>query len=129
MQIAQALFAADGSSIERLRLRLHPAELGTVEVVVENERTGRTRAALLVERAETLELLRRDLPTLERLFAQAGLALEPGGLELGLRGEGRRSDRGEAGEGAGAGAARSGAVVRGGATAAPASLYLVDLRV
>lgn len=94
VQIAQAVFSADGAALERLRLRLHPVELGTVDVVVERERTGRARAILLAERPETLELLRRDLATLERLFAQAGLALEPGGLELGLQAESGGSQSG-----------------------------------
>jgi hypothetical protein len=90
VQIASAVLQRDGAPIDRLRVALEPAELGSVEVTLTSERRGRTRALVLVDRPETLELLQREQRTLERILLASGLELEAGGLELGLRREGDR---------------------------------------
>lgn len=92
VQVAATLLQRDGVPIERLRIALEPAELGSVELTLTSEGRRKARAIVLVERPETLELLQRDQRTLERILVASGLELESGGLELGLRrdGEGRR---------------------------------------
>ncbi len=92
VQIASAVLGRDGAWIDRLRVALEPAELGSVELTLTSERRGRTRALVLVERPETLELLQREQRTLERILLVSGLELEAGGLELGLRRDGDRRD-------------------------------------
>ena len=92
VQIASAVLRRDGASIDRLRVALEPAELGSVELTLTSERRGRTRALVLVERPETLELLQREQRTLERILLVSGLELEAGGLELGLRRDGNHRE-------------------------------------
>jgi flagellar hook-length control protein FliK len=90
VQIAAALLQRDGAPVDRLQVTLQPAELGAVEVTLTSEGRRKTRALVLVDRPETLELLRREQPTLERILIASGLELEAGGLEFGLRREGER---------------------------------------
>lgn len=123
VQVAATLLQRDGVPIERLRIALEPAELGSVELTLTSESRRKARAIVLVERPETLELLQRDQRTLERILVASGLELEGGGLELGLRrdGEGRR----EAFASPSSGAGPSEAVRSGPAVTPP---RLLDLR-
>jgi chemotaxis protein MotD len=75
--------AQGGSS--RFEIRLDPPDLGRVDVRLEVDRHGQVTSRLVVERAETLDLLRRDAPELERALQQAGLKTGDGGLQFSLR--------------------------------------------
>jgi len=74
--------AQDGG--KRFDIRLDPPELGRVDVRLSVEDNGKVTSHLVVERAETLDLLRRDQPQLERALQQAGLNSD-GGLQFSLR--------------------------------------------
>ena len=69
---------------KRFDIRLDPPELGRVDVRLNVEDSGKVTSHLIVERAETLDLLRRDQPQLERALQQAGLNTD-GGLQFSLR--------------------------------------------
>ncbi len=71
---------------DRISIKLHPAELGRVDVRLDLGEDGVVRAALVAERPETLELLQRDARGLERALQQAGLQLDSGSLSFNLRG-------------------------------------------
>ncbi len=74
-QLAPALVSlargADGA--QHLTLRLQPAELGQVEVRIERLGDAPVRVDITVQRPETLTLLLRDQPELQRTLDQAGL--------------------------------------------------------
>jgi len=72
-----------GSS--QFQIRLDPSELGAVDVRLDIDATGATRAHLIVEKAETLDLLQRDQRSLERALQQAGLDGAKTSLEFSLR--------------------------------------------
>jgi len=72
----------DGS--KRFEIRLDPPELGRVDVRLDVDQAGKVTSRLVVERVETLDLLRRDSAQLERALQHAGLNTE-GGLEFSLR--------------------------------------------
>jgi chemotaxis protein MotD len=74
--------AQDG--LKRFDIRLDPPELGRIDVRLDVDNGGKVTSRLVVERAETLDLLRRDAPQLERALQHAGLNTE-GGLEFSLR--------------------------------------------
>jgi len=74
--------AQDGN--KRFDIRLDPPELGRIDVRLDVDQGGKVTSRLVVERAETLDLLRRDAPQLERALQQAGLNTE-GGLQFSLR--------------------------------------------
>ncbi len=69
---------------KRFDIRLDPPELGRVDVRLNVDDNGKVTSHLVVERAETLDLLRRDAPQLERTLQQAGLNTE-GGMQFSLR--------------------------------------------
>ena len=75
--------ARDGQN--RFEIRLDPPELGRVDVHLRVDRDGNVASRLIVERSETLDLLRRDAPALERALQSAGLKTGEQGLEFSLR--------------------------------------------
>jgi hypothetical protein len=87
--------ARDGKS--RFEIRLDPPELGRIDVHLHVDRDGTVTSRLVVERSETLDLLKRDAPNLERALQNAGLKTGDQGLEFSLRhhGAGRHQDNGQ----------------------------------
>jgi hypothetical protein len=72
--------APDGAS--RLTLRLHPSELGQVDIRIERPIEGPARIAITVERPETLTLLQHDEPQLLRALGQAGVQTDGRSLSM-----------------------------------------------
>jgi flagellar hook-length control protein FliK len=87
LQIALQIVHAAPHRIEQMRVQLHPAALGQVEIRLEFGEHGRLRALIAVERPETLEALQRDAQALERALHDAGLRPDPGALSFSLRRE------------------------------------------
>jgi len=78
--------AKDGTN--RFEIRLDPPELGRIDVRLEVDRHGHVTSRLMVERPETLDLLRRDAQTLERALQDSGLKTGDGSLQFSLRDQG-----------------------------------------
>jgi flagellar hook-length control protein FliK len=74
----------------RFTIRLDPPELGRIDVNLNVTSHGHAEAVLAVEKPQTLDLLLRDAPTLERALKDAGLELG-GNLSFSLKGEGRQN--------------------------------------
>jgi hypothetical protein len=72
----------------RFDIRLDPPELGRIDVRLDVDHEGKVTSHLVVERAETLALLRRDAPELERSLQQAGLKTADDALQFTLRDQG-----------------------------------------
>ena len=70
---------------KRFEIRLDPPELGRIDVRLEIDSDGQVKSRLIVERSETLDMLRRDAPQLERALQQAGLKTSDNALEFSLR--------------------------------------------
>lgn len=66
--------ASDGT--QRLTLRLDPPELGHVQVRIDRPAEAPARVEITVEKPETLALLLRDQPQLQRALDQAGVPAE-----------------------------------------------------
>lgn len=69
----------------RFDIRLDPPELGRIDVRLDVGRDGQVTSRLVVERAETLDLLRRDAGSLERALQSTGLRTDDGGMQFSLR--------------------------------------------
>ena len=74
----------------RFTIRLDPPELGRIDVNLNVNSHGHAQAVLAVEKPQTLELLLRDAPTLERALKDAGLELGSN-LSFSLKEEGRQN--------------------------------------
>jgi flagellar hook-length control protein FliK len=77
----------------RFEIRLDPPELGRIDVRLDIDNDGNVKSRLIVERADTYDLLRRDQSTLERALQQAGLKTSDNALEFSLRDQGFAQQR------------------------------------
>jgi flagellar hook-length control protein FliK len=68
----------------KFTIRLDPPELGRIDVNLNVNSHGHAQAVLAVEKLQTLDLLLRDAPTLERALKDAGLELS-GNLSFSLK--------------------------------------------
>lgn len=69
----------------RFEIRLDPASLGRIEVRLDVAADGGVRTHIIVERPETLHMLRGDAPKLDQALAAAGVSADPAGIEFSLR--------------------------------------------
>jgi flagellar hook-length control protein FliK len=93
--IANVAFEIAAQSLagkNRFEIRLDPPELGRIDVRLEIDQDGHVKSRLIVERAETLDMLRRDAPQLERALQQAGLKTSDNALEFSLRDQAQHRD-------------------------------------
>jgi flagellar hook-length control protein FliK len=83
--IPVAIVAHAEAGEKKFEIRLDPPDLGRIEVQLNVDSGGRATSHLIVDRADTLDLLRRDAPALERALQSAGLTTDEGALQFSLR--------------------------------------------
>jgi len=83
--LAVEIAARANAGSNRFEIRLDPPELGRIDVRLDIDRDGNVNSRLVVEKAETLHLLRRDAPQLERALQDAGLKTGDSSLQFTLR--------------------------------------------
>ena len=86
-QVAVQIQRAVANGETHINVRLHPAELGRVDVDLDIGKDGRVLAVVTAEKSETLEMLQRDTKVLERALQDAGLDADPDSLSFNLFGE------------------------------------------
>jgi flagellar hook-length control protein FliK len=69
----------------RFEIRLDPPDLGRIDVRLDVDHDGKVTSRLMVERQETLDMLRRDAPQIERSLQEAGLKTSADGMQFTLR--------------------------------------------
>lgn len=84
-QVATEIASHAGSRRTRFEVRLDPGELGRVDVRLDIGHDGRVSTRLIVEKAETLDMLKHDARELTRTLEQAGFQLGQGGLAFQLK--------------------------------------------
>jgi flagellar hook-length control protein FliK len=83
-QISIRLVHAVAEGKRAIQMHLHPAELGSIDVKMQWQGDKLT-AQFTVDRPETLQLLQREVPALERSLGQAGVNVDSGSLSFSLR--------------------------------------------
>jgi flagellar hook-length control protein FliK len=78
-----AVSARSGKS--SFEIRLDPADLGRIDVRIDVDRNGQLTSHLMVEKPETLTMLRQDAPQLQRALDDAGFRTGNDGLQFSLR--------------------------------------------
>jgi flagellar hook-length control protein FliK len=81
-------------------IRLDPPELGRIEVRLDVDRDGNVISRMIADRADTLDLLRRDASGLERALQDAGLKTSDNGLQFSLRDQSTQQQADRAGDSA-----------------------------
>jgi flagellar hook-length control protein FliK len=84
-QVAINIQKAVGEGADRINIKLHPAQLGRVEIRMDIGKDGQLSAVILAEKPETLEMLQRDVRGLERALQDAGLRTDGNSLNFGLK--------------------------------------------
>ncbi len=69
----------------KFRIQLNPSSLGHVDVRMKIDQDGRTRAVIVAERPETLNVLQKDADQLIKAFQNAGLQTNLNDLSFGLQ--------------------------------------------
>jgi len=100
-RIGLAIAAKSVDGVKHFDIRLDPPELGRVQVHLSVDDAGRAQANLVVDKPQTLELLQRDAPNLNRALSDAGLDLSNNGLNFTLREQYRQNDDGGVDKGRG----------------------------
>jgi flagellar hook-length control protein FliK len=83
--LAVEIIAQTHAGKQRFEIRLDPPDLGRIDVRLDVDRHGHVTSRLVVERAETLDLLKRDASELQRALQQAGLKTSDNALQFSLR--------------------------------------------
>lgn len=75
----------DGNS--EMSIQLRPAELGRVDVKLNISSDGKVQGTVVADNQSTLNLLLKDVRSLERGLQEAGFSADPGSLQFSLRGD------------------------------------------
>ena len=87
--VAVEIAAKASEGMHSFEIRLDPPELGRIHVRLEVDRNGELTSRVMADRQDTLDLLRRDAPQLERALNDAGLRTSNNGLQFSLRDQGQ----------------------------------------
>ena len=88
-QVSTQISAAIKEGSDRIKISLHPSELGRVDVKLDVGHDGRVIAVVSVDKQETLDMLRQDSRSLERALQDAGFQTGSNSLNFGLRQQGQ----------------------------------------
>ena len=86
-QVFVQLTRAVQNGENKITIQLRPEELGRVEVKLDIAGDGRVKAMVMADKPETLDLLQRDLRTLERALQESGLKTDNNSLSFNLQGK------------------------------------------
>lgn len=78
---------------KKITIHLEPASLGKVDVRLDFSHDGKTHVSILVDRAETLELLQRDAKQLQTALNDVGVKADAGSLNFSMRDGGGQQGR------------------------------------
>jgi flagellar hook-length control protein FliK len=84
-QIAGEIASKAKRGATRFEIRLDPPELGRIDVRIDVDKDGRVMSRLMVEKTETLDLLKADQRALERALQDAGFKADQGSLSFSLK--------------------------------------------
>jgi flagellar hook-length control protein FliK len=90
-QVAVHIAKASAEGVDKINVKLKPAALGSVEVQIDLASDGRVQVAVSADRADTLELLQRDVRALERALGDAGLQTDQQSFSFNLRDQGTQN--------------------------------------
>jgi len=97
--LAVEIAARARSGNTHFEIRLDPADLGRIDVRIDIDRNGHVTSHLMVEKPETLSMLRQDAPQLQRALDDAGFRTADSGLQFSLRDQNSSGQNNDSGSG------------------------------
>lgn len=101
---------------DQITIQLHPADLGSVKVKLDITSDGKVQGSVVASDPSTLNLLLKDVRSLERSLQEAGLSADPGSLQFSLGQQNGQSSN-QASNGSSSGSNTTGGSVTSGALA------------
>lgn len=89
-QISLKINKALKNNDTKIEIQLDPAKLGKVSIQIDLAKEGKSSVVIMVEKAETLELLKADSKSLEKALQNAGLNTDSNSLNFGLKGQNKQ---------------------------------------
>ena len=86
-QIKVKITKAFKDGADKIEIILRPKELGTIRVRLETDKDGKTTVHLTASRAETIDMLQRDVSALKQALNDAGLNTSDQAFTFNYRGE------------------------------------------
>lgn len=86
-QIKVKITKAFKDGTDKIEIILRPKELGTIRVRLETDKDGKTTVHLTASRAETIDMLQRDVSALKQALTDAGLNTSDQAFTFNYRGE------------------------------------------
>lgn len=74
--------------IDKIDVRLKPEDLGSIEIKMQLSKDGKLQAHIISSRPETMEILQKEIQSLERAFNDAGFQTDEGSLSFSFRDDG-----------------------------------------
>lgn len=84
-QVSMQLQKNIEGQLQKMTLQLDPASMGKVDIELSFGEDGAVHTKITAEKQETLDILKQDSQTLEKLLEDAGLQTSDNGLEFDLR--------------------------------------------
>lgn len=81
-----------------IKINLKPVELGAVDIKIETGADGHARVQVTAEKRDTLDMLQRDVRSLERALQDIGFKADNSSLSFDLRGDNPQQQAGQYGE-------------------------------
>lgn len=75
--------------VDKIDVQLKPEELGRIEIKMQIGKDGKLQAHIIASRPETVEMLQKEVQSLEKAFNDAGFQTDEGSLSFSFRDDGQ----------------------------------------
>jgi len=90
-QVALQLNRSAKDGVDQMTIQLRPAEMGRIDIKLNFSTDGKVQGTVVADNPATLDLLLKDVRSLERGLQDAGFSADSGSLQFSLRGDGQQA--------------------------------------
>lgn len=85
--------------VDTINVQLKPEELGHIEIKMQIAKDGKLQAHIISSRAETMDMLQKEMPALEKAFNDAGFETDGNSFSFSFREDRQAGEQNESGRG------------------------------
>lgn len=82
--------------VDKIEIQLKPEDLGHIEIKMQISKDGKLQAHIISSRAETMDMLQKDMSSLEKAFNDAGFNTDEGSFSFSFRDNSHQEDNHQA---------------------------------